>query len=885
MRKNSIAAAFAALGLVGLFSCAKEEWMEEPVAPSGNNAEQTWTVTVDAAKAEADPETKALYMPSESKILFSWSGTDYVDVYDGSDNLRGTLSPQNPGGNSATLTGRLTGNPAVGEQFYLVYPKMPSDEVYAAQKGTIEDISKNRDIALAYVKVTSIDPGTSAVRFSPAIFVSGQSITRFRFGYPDYTTDGITKLTITAYNLNGISVSVIPDSPGYEFLVAIPNQETTMVTYTFLAETQSGKTYQGTKKANLVNGKYYAATVSLQAYDPIEEPLTIEALADGKVRIENPFHRLLFYGFAGVNNSAINSNISNNDPIEIEVKAGDKLLLGAKLTDGNRYWSSPTRQTHIQCDVPYYLYGNIMSLIDFESYKRPDLNPIVQTVEDFAFCHLFWEQSNLYNHPEKTLKLPATSVKKGAYALMFYACDNLTEAPELPATSLLGGPYSGMEYTSWGPYYMMFKSCSRLKKAPSILPATNVPASAYQAMFDSCVALEASPVLPASNPGTHAYRNMFWGCNSLKQITCYATSNLGRDAATHYWVYGVPAGGMFIGEPSASWPLGDHGIPHGWNGYVEPLTLEAIGSGTITIENPQNLSITWGKSESMALATTSSLNPINIPVSAGDKVRLWGNNPVYGDGTGAHNTHIYGSAPYYAYGDIRSLVNDSNYPNVTALEPYAFRELFAGQKFDNEGNPIPNPLRAHPTKELVLGATTLAEGCYMNMFVRTALDRAPALPATALAESCYEGMFGDCTSLVAAPALNATTLAVGCYGGMFAGCTSLVTAPELNATTLAENCYMNMFDGCTSLAKAPALLAPTLVDGCYSYMFRDCPSLSAVTCLGTNPVLSDYSEEPYVEGNVDEWLLRTAASGTLTQRSGVIWPSAAIPGGWSVVSQ
>lgn len=47
--------------------------------------------------------------------------------------------------------------------------------------------------------------------------------------------------------------------------------------------------------------------------------------------------------------------------------------------------------------------------------------------------------------------------------------------------------------------------------------------------------------------------------------------------------------------------------------------------------------------------------------------------------------------------------------------------------------------------------------------------------------------------------LPATTLAGGCYYDMFRNCTSLTTAPELPATTLVTNCYRYMFTGCTSL--------------------------------------------------------------------------------------
>lgn len=47
--------------------------------------------------------------------------------------------------------------------------------------------------------------------------------------------------------------------------------------------------------------------------------------------------------------------------------------------------------------------------------------------------------------------------------------------------------------------------------------------------------------------------------------------------------------------------------------------------------------------------------------------------------------------------------------------------------------------------------------------------------------------------------LPATTLANGCYQDMFRGCTSLTQAPELPATTLANFCYQFMFSGCTNL--------------------------------------------------------------------------------------
>ena len=265
-------------------------------------------------------------------------------------------------------------------------------------------------------------------------------------------------------------------------------------------------------------------------------------------------------------------------------------------------------------------------------------------------------------------------------------------------------------------------------------------------------------------------------------------------------------------------------------------------------------------------------------MTAGDKIRLWGDNACYGGAGGKSylNTTIGSTAAHYVYGDIRSLLTKGDFTNINSIGAWAFNGLFKGDA----------GLRSHPDLELTMGASSVGEYAFTELFSGcTGLVRAPSLPATILAEECYSGMFSSCTSLVNAPSLPATNLSPGCYQAMFSGCTALVSAPALPATTLAEGCYMNMFDYCTSLKNAPVLNAPTLVPGCYNYMFRDCSSLASVKCLATNPALSNYEVEPNIEGNVDDWLKDTAASGTFTKKNGVTWPSGSIPAGWSTVNQ
>ena len=210
-----------------------------------------------------------------------------------------------------------------------------------------------------------------------------------------------------------------------------------------------------------------------------------------------------------------------------------------------------------------------------------------------------------------------------------------------------------------------------------------------------------------------------------------------------------------------------------------------------------------------------------ILTNAGDKVsfRAESTNGAFYGSTGSW---FYCDKDCYLYGNIMSLLSKDGFDTLTSVPDNAFKRLFVGNEH----------ILNHPSKALILPATSLAEGCYNEMFEGcTSLQTAPALPATTLAMDCYRSMFSDCTSLQTAPALPATSLAKWCYYEMFEGCTSLQTAPALPATTLADWCYGSMFDDCTSLQTAPALPATILADGCYGNMFCGCTSLQTAPAL------------------------------------------------------
>ena len=291
---------------------------------------------------------------------------------------------------------------------------------------------------------------------------------------------------------------------------------------------------------------------------------------------------------------------------------------------------------------------------------------------------------------------------------------------------------------------------------------------------------------------------------------------------------------------------------------IEPLALEAIDAGAITVTNPKtNMCYALNGGERIAVV---SGEPINV--SAGDVVQF------YADG-GASETNILCDSDCYIYGNVMSLLSSGNFRNLTEItQDGAFKCLFKGN----------GHIKNNSEKNILLPATTISSDVYYTMFEGcTSLTKAPALPATNLAPSCYCAMFYQCASLTEAPALPATNLAPNCYSNMFYGCASLASAPALPATTLAASCYRAMFYSCESLENAPELPAATLVDDCYYRMFTGCKKIEEVICHATDVSASDCTTD---------WLTRTSSSGTFKcpESMRAVWERSfsGIPASWTI---
>ena len=505
------------------------------------------------------------------------------------------------------------------------------------------------------------------------------------------------------------------------------------------------------------------------------------------------------------------------------------------------------------------MFNGCISLTSTPELPLTDLSPA-------CYREMFKGCTSLTTAPA----LPATTLSIDCYHSMFEGCTSLVNAPVLPATDL----YVPNWWNPTGVYDSMFKGCTSLVNAPA-LPATNLIGECYKSMFEGCTSLVTAPVLPATQIQSGSYIKMFYGCTSLKYIECYAENPENGVAA---WVYNVASAGTFVHPCGVEWEKdSEDGIPSGWEEIDgcphydrDYLTFEIKTGGTINFTRHATTSsstIYYSTDSGRTWNTMTSVPETTINVSAGDKIMFKGDNSHYGSGiNGAVGCFSGSTAVFEVCGNIMSLIDSQDFVSATTLDDeYTFTLLFAGCTGLTDAS------------NLILPATTLARGCYVNMFEGcTSLQTAPELPATAITEWSYSGMFKGCTSLTTPPELPATELSEACYYEMFMGCTNLSRTPyELPATVLDRLCYTRMFCGCSRIGSVE-LVAEVLVDDCYYEMFSGCTSLLMVWC---------YATQDQGEWCTYKWLDGVASSGYFFKASGMEWESGAsgIPQNWTVI--
>ena len=165
----------------------------------------------------------------------------------------------------------------------------------------------------------------------------------------------------------------------------------------------------------------------------------------------------------------------------------------------------------------------------------------------------------------ETLVVPADY----CFYSLFEGCTNLTQTPELPATTLADGCYNGM-----------FSGCTILMQAPE-LPATTLADYCYSFMFKGCTRLTQAPELPATTLANCCYNFMFSGCTNLSEIRV-AFVEWEKEDNTHFWVENVAPTGTFYCPRALPLEYGLDRIPEGWTvKYIEEGTgvNDVVASG------------------------------------------------------------------------------------------------------------------------------------------------------------------------------------------------------------------------------------------------------------------------------------------------------------------
>ena len=340
------------------------------------------------------------------------------------------------------------------------------------------------------------------------------------------------------------------------------------------------------------------SSVVPDAVDYTKLPLTFNVLSAGTINwtaSDSSVTRTIEYKVNGGEWTSITSNTGETAPI-INVVEGDKIQFKGSnaqyATNSVLNYNSFSGST-----ASFEAEGNIMSLIYGDDFKN---NLTISS--EYAFAGLFKGCTNLVS--AENLVLPATTLAKYCYRMMFYGCSSLTIAPALPATTLADSCYYQMFYgcssiitapklpattLAIGCYHYMFRNCTSLTTAPELpattladycylgmfnvctslttapaLPATTLAQSCYKYMFRNCTSLTTAPELPATTLAERCYYGMFNSCSNINYIKCLAT-NISATDCTNGWVNRVTSTGTFVKNPDmASWTTGTSGIPTGW---------------------------------------------------------------------------------------------------------------------------------------------------------------------------------------------------------------------------------------------------------------------------------------------------------------------------------
>ena len=466
-----------------LTACLVSSSCSNDLVQGADSPNKVFTLTVDALKG-GQTTTRGL----TDGLAAVWSEGDVVTVMKGGS-LIGVMTPQTTGSASTRLTAQLTSMVEMGDQLTLVFPR--SERSYTGQKGTLADIAQKYDYATADVTVRYVNGANAST--TDANFVNQQAIVRFSL------TDGTSPLSVNSLTISADGLRQNATATG---LVTITLVSATSEIYAALSgvngpvtlnATTASQSYSYTTSGSKTwaDGKFYSVTVKMKTdADPmLSSPLTLEATVDDtQITFVNQAEGDVQFS----RNQAEWTTIPSGQPGNMTIDAGEKIY----FRGNNASYYPGSYASSVTCSAPCYIYGNIMSLVNATAFESLASLPEGEN----TFRSLFEGNTNIRNHPQNELLLPATTIQPYCYQRMFAGCTGLTKAPALPASTLRA----------------------------------------------------------------YCYLSMFEGCLNLAYIKCLATNIDATDCTLNWVSDVCDTGTFVKAAAMTSWPAGTDGIPYGW---------------------------------------------------------------------------------------------------------------------------------------------------------------------------------------------------------------------------------------------------------------------------------------------------------------------------------
>ena len=409
-------------------------------------------------------------------------------------------------------------------------------------------------------------------------------------------------------------------------------------------------------------------------------------------------------------------------------------------------------------------------------------SPLLPAINLAPYCYYTAFQScRLSKLPE----LPATIMVEHCYDTMFNYVNTSIPDNYLPSTQL--APYC---------YAAMFANAYYREKTMSILPATTLASHCYDTMFINNDSITEAPILPAETLVYNSYSYILFGCNKLSKVVAKFTTTpsssytynwLPNITATFYknpnatWDQEISRNNSTV--PS-NWTITD--IPTA--NYLKFTTVDENGSTYAFSKSGLEYSINGGEWTTL----TANTNTPNVPKDS--NIRFRGNlTPNGSEGIGTFSSSgkfdAEGELMTLLYGEY--YVGQTG-----KFNDYAFKDLFINSNVVDASNIIlPNVSYSYLYQNTFRNCVYLTSSpampsasCSWRMYSDTYngctslvnVGKISAYNKCSTEGAC--GMFKNCTSLVSSPVIIMNAQ-ISAFYQLFDGCSNLSEVTYLGTTS------------------------------------------------------------------------------------------------------